>query len=149
MSIYVNTILFLLLAFALLTSLACKESLVVNAPVESKSSITGVWDWVETGYWPIYTPASTGDSVAMVFTADSVFSLFVNGVLDLHGPFTIIRDTYPPYATDTTEILVINWSPERGGRYYGISVNRNDTLELKPYVTDAAEYMRYVRRKTM
>lgn len=147
MNSHLKTTSFLLFSCLAVLSLACKETVVVYVPVVEKPSIIGTWDWVESGPWPTYTPASTGDTVVAIFTADSVFSLYIDGLLDLFGPFKVYRGIYPPYTTDTTDILVINWSPSRGGRYYGVTLVCNDTLKLKPYVTDAAEYLKYVRRR--
>ena len=112
--------------FVLLICLAgCNEG--DNIPDNMGNEISGTWFWLEStggiAGWTI-TPASTGDSVRLVFTTSN-FEKHVNDTLRNEGPYTITEGP-TIYDTQPGNILHIE-----GETTSSIVLQHSDTLLLR------------------
>jgi hypothetical protein len=103
-----------ILALQLLGGCVDSNKAAPSAPTTSGPAIAGRWEWVSTDGsitgGELSTPASTGHTSAMRFSAGGVFESFEDGKLATAGRFTITPEERTPWG----KLPVIHVTPDTG-----------------------------------
>lgn len=129
----------LLLSLIFIAAYGCEKSV----PADNSLSLIGKWNWKSasggiTGN--IITPVSTGDTIVIEFTKDSLYKISYDGSLVQQCPFHTIKSANS-VNEEMANILTfdtITWTP-----YYFI---KNDTLIINDDMADGYRWV-YVRIK--